>query len=66
MSKDKYETMKLSTTERNIDQAIQRVYETYGPDLSAFFKDVQRKARAEAARKSTESQANDSKKEQHQ
>jgi len=65
MSKDKYETMKLSTTERNIDQAIQRVYETYGPDLSAFFKDVQqRKAQAEAPRKSTESQISDSKKAQ--
>lgn len=36
--------MKLSTTERNIDQAIQRVYAAYGTDLNAFFQDVQRQA----------------------
>lgn len=37
----KKETMRLSTTEQNIDRAIQRVVATYGPDLNAFFKSLQ-------------------------
>ena len=51
MSKDKYETMKLSKTERNIDQAIQRVYEAYGANLSAFLKNAQREAEVESSKK---------------
>ncbi len=49
MLKDKYKTMRLSAVERNIDHAIQRVYNAYGTDLSAFFKKVQREAHAKAA-----------------
>jgi hypothetical protein len=42
MFRDKQQTMKLSAVERDIDAAIQRVHETYGTDLYAFFKKVQR------------------------
>jgi hypothetical protein len=41
MLKNKYETMRLSAVERDIDEAIQRVHEVYGTDLSAFFKKAQ-------------------------
>jgi hypothetical protein len=44
MFKDKQHTMKLSAVERDIDAAIKRVHETYGTDLFAFFKNVQRDA----------------------
>ncbi len=47
MSKDKYETLRLSAVERHIDDAIQRVHSVYGTDLSAFFKNVQREAQAQ-------------------
>jgi hypothetical protein len=49
MLKDKYKTMRLSAVEQNIDRAIQRVYNAYGTDLSAFFKKVQREAQAKAS-----------------
>ncbi len=45
MVKDKQHTMKLSAVERDIDAAIQRVHETYGTDLFAFFKKIQRDAK---------------------
>jgi hypothetical protein len=33
----------LSTEENETNEAIQRVYEKYGTDLSAFFRDVHEK-----------------------
>jgi hypothetical protein len=48
MSKDKYETLRLSAVERHIDDAIQRLHSVYGTDLSAFFKNVQREAQAKS------------------
>lgn len=51
MFKDKqHQTMKLSAVEKNIDDAIQRVYDAYGTDLPAFFKKIQRESQAGLAR----------------
>jgi hypothetical protein len=54
MSKAKQETVKLSTAERNIDRAIDRVYRTYGTNLSAFFSDVQRRIQQEQSAAASE------------
>ena len=43
MMKANLERKKLSSTEQEIDRAIQKVYETYGGNLSAFFADLDRK-----------------------
>jgi hypothetical protein len=32
---------KISSTDKQIDQALRNVYEKYGPDLNAFFKELQ-------------------------
>jgi hypothetical protein len=65
MLKDKYKTMRLSAVERNIDHAIQRVYDAYGTDLSAFFKKVQRESQAQAPGSPDPSTPKDRDKERH-
>jgi hypothetical protein len=34
--------------DKDLDQALRKIYEQYGPNLSAFFKDVHEQLRREA------------------
>ena len=47
-------TPNRSAADRTLDQAIQRVYKVYGPDLSQFFAAVQKQREAEQLREATE------------
>ncbi|MBI3208789.1 MAG: hypothetical protein HYZ37_07795 [Candidatus Solibacter usitatus] len=57
MSKAKQETVKLDATERNIDKAIHRVYQTYGTNLSAYFSDLQRRLQQDQSAQASEKRA---------
>jgi hypothetical protein len=37
----------LTTSDKNLGQALQKIYQVYGPNLPAFFSDVQRKLNQE-------------------
>ena len=47
MTRKNNETRQLSATERDIDRAIERIYNTYGTNLAAFFSAVQQKRQVE-------------------
>ena len=44
MNNQRQITVRRTATDRTLDKAIQRVYETYGSDLTRFFTGVRKEA----------------------
>jgi hypothetical protein len=51
--KKKAEIQKVRQVDQDIDQAIQKVYQEYGPDLSMFFSEIQTKLEQENKKNSS-------------
>jgi hypothetical protein len=49
MPDSKCRTFGINPDEKNLDEAIRRIYQVYGPDLDAFFRDVQDQLKLERA-----------------
>jgi len=39
----------VHSTETDLDRALRKIYESYGPNLLSFFRDVQQQLKREAA-----------------